>query len=348
VRAGPRHWPDVCGWAYTGGRLLASVVLKRVDIMATAVRSRRLTRDVVIPPREGRYRRVLRPGEVPHAWANRTQPEGRCSNLFFRGATIYSYGTHFPVARHVERDGRPFILFTTRSYSVTTSGHCHAVRGAIAEGSEVYRVENVLADTYAEHNQNLVAGRGEVALLLAHAQKARTRAAEYLERAQERVGELNQYASRVGLAGRVTVDPEELEKQIEEHRRKISADERRRERDRAAALAAEVADWEQKVKAWQDGGPLPGYIPDSRHPLATMTFLRIKGKVVETSLRMAVPLRAVLPILAAVRRADAELPGFKVGDYMLSEIDRESRVVRIGCHRISFDEIERLAARHGL
>ena len=36
---------------------------------------------------------------------------------------MYSYGSHFPIARHVETKRGRAVLFTTRDYSVTTSGH---------------------------------------------------------------------------------------------------------------------------------------------------------------------------------------------------------------------------------
>lgn len=45
-------------------------------------------------------------------------------SFFFRGDTIYSYGQHFPIARHVTGTrGRAAVLFTTRDYSKTTSKH---------------------------------------------------------------------------------------------------------------------------------------------------------------------------------------------------------------------------------
>ncbi len=82
-----------------------------------------------------RKRHIFPSCEIPHLWMHQVQEEARNSNgsLYFSGPTIYSYGSHFPIARHVEnKRGTKEILFTTASYSVTTSSHCSAVRLAMA------------------------------------------------------------------------------------------------------------------------------------------------------------------------------------------------------------------------
>ena len=57
-----------------------------------------------------RQKHVFDTGEVSHLWANRAQDEARNrqGNLYFTGDTIYSYGSHFPIARHVRNGaGQP-------------------------------------------------------------------------------------------------------------------------------------------------------------------------------------------------------------------------------------------------
>ena len=53
-----------------------------------------------------RKKHVFDTGEIPHLWAHRTQEDARNrqGNLYFTGDTIYSYGSHFPIARHVTND----------------------------------------------------------------------------------------------------------------------------------------------------------------------------------------------------------------------------------------------------
>ncbi len=63
--------------------------------------------------------------EVAHFWANRIQSEVHSGNVFFEGDSIYSYGTHFELARRVKPH---VVLFNPESYSSSTSKHhCTAV-----------------------------------------------------------------------------------------------------------------------------------------------------------------------------------------------------------------------------
>ena len=71
-------------------------------------------------------RNVLPVSELCHKWANMEQESGRNANgsMYFNGSTIYSYGSHFPIAKHiVNEQGQRAVLFTERSYSVTTEKH---------------------------------------------------------------------------------------------------------------------------------------------------------------------------------------------------------------------------------
>lgn len=79
--------------------------------------------------------------QVAHLWANRIQDEATNSgrSFFFRGNTIYSYGHHFPIAKHTQTiDGQHIVLFTERGYSNTTSKHISITRAAANHLNIVY------------------------------------------------------------------------------------------------------------------------------------------------------------------------------------------------------------------
>lgn len=70
---------------------------------------------------------------IAHLWANQSQTEARNSNnsFYFYGPTIYSYGSHFAIAKHVTNEaGEIATLFTTRGYSNTTAKHINITRQA--------------------------------------------------------------------------------------------------------------------------------------------------------------------------------------------------------------------------
>lgn len=61
--------------------------------------------------------------QVFHIYAQRTQSEGRSSNVFFYNEKIYSYGYHYELARFVDNDTHPHILINNSGYSNTTAKH---------------------------------------------------------------------------------------------------------------------------------------------------------------------------------------------------------------------------------
>jgi hypothetical protein len=110
-----------------------------------------------------RAKHVFKTSEIPHLWAHQTQDSARNSqgNLYFSGPTIYSYGSHFPIASHVtNKRGEKAVLVTTRTYSPTTSGHVSAVRSSIPRDVLTFDVPRVMinANRYgndADHAHNL-------------------------------------------------------------------------------------------------------------------------------------------------------------------------------------------------
>lgn len=73
--------------------------------------------------------------DVARVWLRQSQDYGQersGGSFYFQGDTIYSYGSHFPIAKLVTfPNGESGILFTTRTYSSTTSRHASAVWQAV-------------------------------------------------------------------------------------------------------------------------------------------------------------------------------------------------------------------------
>ena len=82
-------------------------------------------------------KKVFSNSELPHVWAHQKQDEGKgAGSFYFTGNTIYSYGSHFPIASHVQnKKGQKAILFTTRTYSNSTAKHIGKTWGAIPDKS---------------------------------------------------------------------------------------------------------------------------------------------------------------------------------------------------------------------
>ena len=125
-----------------------------------------------------RTRNVHPADMVAHLWAHKSQDFARNPghNFYFHGDTIYSYGSHFPVARHVENKRGRAVLFTTRSYSSTTAGHKCMVEGACRHLT-VFHVADVNG---TEPRKQFAEYRAAYMALVGKYAKARQRKPEHL------------------------------------------------------------------------------------------------------------------------------------------------------------------------
>lgn len=105
-------------------------------------------------------KKVFNNNELAHIWAGQTQSEGRAGSFYFYGKTIYSYGSHFPIAT---MDGNN-VLFTKRTYSNTTAKHIGLTRRAISHKTIIYCYDVPTNLKYAstEHENNLNRWKREI------------------------------------------------------------------------------------------------------------------------------------------------------------------------------------------
>ena len=111
--------------------------------------------------------------EVAHLWANQVQNDARNSqgNFYFSGKTIYSYGSHFPIAVLTGKNDH-YCLFTTQSYSVTTSKHISAVRSAASHKELIFCAYPKEAAT-GYHERNIKQFLYEIDLIAKNLERSR-------------------------------------------------------------------------------------------------------------------------------------------------------------------------------
>ena len=308
-----------------------------------------------------RVKRVVSSGQVPHLWFHKVQSTAKNSNgsLYFDGPTIFSYGSHFPIARHVQSGKKSAVLFTEKDYSVTTSGHKSAVRSAIPEGTTVFHVPEVFeSDRYAsnDHARNLASYVERVADHLAKCARARQSYSKEWEhgRAVALREEAREYAKffrlkLLKIAPIPALDSEEMDA-IKAKEAAKSAEKAAQERIRKAELAKQEA---EKAERWRNGENV-GHLYNVPVMLRIRTFgadESVAGEVgrLETSKGVQVPLshalRALRFVRAVVARGEAFVSNghsFHVGPYKIDRIDVDG-TLHAGCHVISYAEIERIA-----
>lgn len=115
------------------------------------------------PQKQTNMKKVLNSNELAHVWASQSQNEGRAGSFYFRDKTIYSYGSHFPIATIAGND----VLFTMRSYSNSTAKHIGKAYRAVSHKNLIYCYDVPVNLKYAtlEHENNLNRWKKEIQAL---------------------------------------------------------------------------------------------------------------------------------------------------------------------------------------
>jgi hypothetical protein len=304
-----------------------------------------------------RKKHVLDTGEIPHLWAHRTQDEARNrqGNLYFIGDTIYSFGSHFPIARHMTNDtGERAVLFTTATYSVTTSSHCSAVRSAIPTGIRVFHVPNVCHGRYSgsdltadDHVGNLEDYTERIEKHVITSARARSSYAKAWN--NQHAGHLRDqafaYCAFFGLPVPNITEVPELNsdaltaiRKREAKRAAEKAEQTRRENEQEAIRHSE------NMAKWRAGEYHGGF------PYGFPIMLRIIGDEVQTSRGARFPVSHAKRALAFVRKVRESGQAYvrnghaiHLGPYALDRIEPDG-IVKAGCHVVSWEEIERIAS----
>lgn len=292
-------------------------------------------------------KRVFSNAMVAHVWAQQTQSEGHSANgqFYFRDTTIYSYGSHFPIARFVTNEaGQRAVLFTTRDYSITTSAHKGDVHRAL-HGSDLPVFHTPQPDQRVSAEQSLTEYRKRFVSLLDKAKRARKCKADYLNDARNLSAEAWRFAGFFGF----TMEPlwsDDWEATLTAAQ---VAEEAERAQRHAASLKRDAEARQLALEAWNDGRRVYNLTDEKG-----AAYLRINGDVVETSRGAEVPVndaRTIFPFIIGCRKAGkswhrngSQIP---VGDFQLDAIDAEGNI-RAGCHLIMWPQIERIAGELGL
>jgi hypothetical protein len=302
-----------------------------------------------------RKKYVFDTGEIPHLWAHRTQDEARNrqGNLYFTGDTIYSYGSHFPIARHVTNDaGDRAVLFTTATYSVTTASHCSAVRSAIPSGVRVFDVPNVCHGRYSgsdltaeDHAVNVADYAERIERHVVTSARARSSYAKTWN--NQRAGHLRDqafaYCAFFGLPVPnipevPAIDSDALAAIRKREAKRAAEKAEQTKRERAEALVRQ----QELITKWR-AGQYSGCIYD------VPAMLRIDGNEVVTSQGARFPVSHAKRALAFVRNIRESQKAYvrnghtiHLGPYALDRIEPNGTVTA-GCHVVSWQEIDRIA-----
>lgn len=257
--------------------------------------------------------------QVAHLWANQLQDEARNSgNFYFNGKTIYSYGGHFPIAKHIEVNGQKAVLFTTRGYSNTTAKHIAVVRQA-ASHLNVIKCYN----PNTTHEENFNRWKIDAELVAAKLPKAK-KPEKYLNELEYINSQANKYAHFFGLelpANLTAIlsikDKNEYNTYHEQKTAILEAERLKKE--------AELKKQHKKaLNEWKTGKTNRLYIR------IKTDYLRLnkENERIETTQAVQIPLELAKRLFYSIKGNT-----LKVGDKVLNfEVNEVGAKVKIGCH----------------
>jgi hypothetical protein len=288
--------------------------------------------------------------QISHLWAQQTLPRGKNSqgNFYFEGPTIFSYGSHFPIATFTTVRGKRVVLLTTRTERVTTMGQINDVRNAL-RGLDVpvFNVADFGLDAEAVQS-NMVEYKDRVTETAHKALRARTNGDMLRKDTVKLHAEAMAYADLMKARKALRFECPTFDQAWIDSVK--AADAARRKRDavlikaRNAKIAAERA---AAIAEWRSGES------DATSLIMSVdTMLRVHGDVVQTSRGASVPVEDAKRAIRFVtirrgkewHRNGEQCP---VGHFQLDSIDTEGNVWA-GCHFIKWPEIVHLAGLLGV
>ncbi len=276
--------------------------------------------------------------QIAHLWANQSRESGRGSHFYFDGATIYSYGQHFPIARHY----KGAVLFTSKGYSSSTARHKSYVLQA-CNHLPVFTVEEVRCKPCAKDVKQY---KARIAALVKTASKARN-VSGHLAGIDALIDEGNRFCAHFGFKTRFA-QPENWE-ELKEKARGDAIREREAKARKQAKFDAYCA---ETVKLWLAGDAVSIPYGYGKVLLRVRLFQAIGEErlELETSRGATVPLesaRLAFRFCQSKRESGWHRNGetFQVGDFQIDSVSNLGIIA--GCHRLDWQEVERFAKAQG-
>jgi hypothetical protein len=265
-------------------------------------------------------RNVLPTSDLCHKWANMEQSSGRTStgSMFFNGSTIYSYGEHFAIAKHiVNEQGQRAVLFTLRGYSNTTAKHINNVWMSCKNDNIIF-----CANPIGTHETNFKyweqRAEHDAAMKLQTARKPE----KYLSILADIETKANIYASFFSIE-----IPETLKTllAIKDKKEFLAFADKKAEFTKAEnkrKLLEQKKKFKEDIKKWFN-------CETSRlYTTYKYDFLRINDNRIETTQAVQIPIELGKRLYQSIKNQSLKV-GDKVLNYSVNEIGNE---IKIGCH----------------
>jgi hypothetical protein len=257
--------------------------------------------------------------ELAHIYATQSQESAQNMNgsLYFDGATIFSYGYHFPIAKMVTNErGTERIIYTTSTYSNTTAKHKSIVQQATSHFQNLY-----CFNPCGSHDENFNAWLNDANSVAAKLVKAKkplkyVSALNNVRNAATKYAEF--FAVEIPLNLSAVLDLKDKSEFLQ-YQSKVAEYEKA---ETARKLKEQEKAFKIELKKWQDGETSRLYIN------LGFDYLRLRENRVETTQAVQIPLELAKRLYISIKERT-----IKKGDKLLNyTIDKVGAQIKIGCH----------------
>lgn len=271
---------------------------------------------------------------IAHMWANQTQDNARNknNNFYYDGNTIYSYGGHFPIARHFEYEGKKAVLFTERTYSNTTARHIQVVKQACRHLNIIY-----CCNPAPTHEENFTWWLREAESVATKLQSAR-KPESYLQE----LTAIKQRATKYAQFFNIEI-PETLQLVLniankQEYKDYLEAKHAIIEKENKQRIAREKREFKKELNKWLNGETTRL----SRHDGRDYLRMNKHNMFVETTQGVNIPIAAAKKFWQLLR--DKKV---KTGDELLDwTVIETGDTTRIGCHTFPTNYLIKFGEQH--
>ena len=277
--------------------------------------------------------------QVIHLFAQKSQSEARCSNVYFEtpynssleyGSKLYSYGSHYLLAEFIDENT---VMINDSGYSSTTSKHISEAKWALSQYKRYYVSETDLDSVYytVKHNIRKLANARKPELYI-----------EPILRLWETLNEFHEYnrKSKKLFKNNYTVyhDTRYLEIKSIVNSLQSKPEEYKERLNKLAVNKAKKEKRENKAKLKE------ALIKFNAHEINSFrigehSYLRLSecGKEVETSQQIKVGIKEAEILWHRIKQGK-DIKGVKIGYYTVISFNGE---LKIGCHRFIRSEVLR-------
>lgn len=291
---------------------------------------------------------------VAHLWATRAQESARTrtGSFYFDKDTIYSYGAHFPIARHVERNDQRYTLVTTKTSSVATANHAYQVQMALRSHDVIMCRDLGVADTTSYHAKNVEDMQNMFNAMLLKADRARSNMATYVNKAGEYANNFQRYIDFFELTAKPLILPYDFRERAMETDAAVKA----RVKERDVQIITNTLDmlcyWKRGASAlrehFKDVSDSPHY---NMYKVPVALRVHEDGEQIETSHGAQIPIEHAYKVWQVVSRLregkqtyTANGHTLHAGPFAVQSID-EHGTLRAGCHTIDYAAMLELATQ---